>query len=731
VKSVVRELGAPTLVSLGGLLAAALVKNVLGYADWVVNRGLGLEAVAMVALHQLVPVMAQVLPFAVLIGALVGLGRLRADGEVLAIEAAGVRPVRLVPAVLLAAGAAALLGIGLSSVAAPASREALEARLEELTLAHPGALLRSGAVQRFGARELLAREVSPDGERLRGVLLWLPDLGEAVFAHEGRLESAGTHAARLVLKEAQILGPPRDASQHLQVGRFETRLERSPREVDAPGDALAAASLAELEALAADGEEPVRARRARAEWHRRFALPLAALVFGALAPVVALGSRSFSRARGAVAGLGLTVGYYGLAQLGGGLLRFEGIPAALGAWLATAAGALAAGAGLAWLGRTRFREPAAPPRDPPSLRSARQRSSRFLLDRYVAGVFAGSVAVGFGALLGGYLIVDVLERLEWFARHGAGPLAVLHFYAARIWLLATRVLPLGLLAGSALGVSILAGRGEMVAMEACGVRPLRGLAAVLVLSLLAVPVYLVLTDRVLPRTNAWADRLKVTVSEKEEPDRDTDIWYRADDRLMRAARLGADTGAVRDLVVYELGPRGLPRARVDARSARYVGEGQWELSGARRVAISEAGVETGPAPERLHLGRVWQAARDPMHLSAAELAVEARRAAAAGYGARLYRVELHRKLAEPLACLLLPALAIPLALAGGGRSSLTRGLLRAGAVGIGYVLVADAAASLGYGGWLPAAAAGWAPPALLAGVLGIGAAAGHRLRVGL
>jgi len=727
----VRELGAPTLLSLGGLSVAALLNNVLAYTDWLVNRGLGVEAVATVALHQLVPVVAQVLPFAVLIGALVGLGRLRADGEVLALEASGVRPVRLAPTLVLATAVPALLGMALSAVAAPASRAALEDHLEGLAVARPGATLRPGAVERFGDRELLAREVSPDGRRLRGVLLWLPDLGETVFADGAALEPVDSGAVRLVMEEAQILGPPRGGGQHLRVGRFETRLERPATQVDAPGDALAAASLAELDALGAGTEDPELARRARAEWHRRFALPLAALIFGALAPVVALGSRTFSRARGAVAGLGITVGYYGLAQVGWGLLRFEGVPPAWTAWLPTVVGACAAAGGLGWLARSGFREPAAPARDAPALRSARRRGSRFVLDRYVAGVFFGAVAVGFGALLAGYLIVDLLERMEWFAEHGAGPGEILHFYTARVWLLAARVLPLGLLAGSALGVSVLAGRGELVAMESCGVRPLRGLATFLLLSLLATPLYLVLTDRVLPRTNAWADRIKVTEIRDEELGSDTDIWYRSEDRLMRAARLGADLGSVRELVIYELGPQGLPVARVDARSARYVGDGQWELAGAHRVAISEEGVETAPAPTHLELGQAWKASRDPMHLSTRELAAEVRRAEAAGYGAQLYRVELHRKLAGPLACLLLPALAIPLALSGGGRPSLTRGLLRAGLVGLGYVLVTDAATSLGYGGWLPAAAAGWGPPALLAGILGIGAAGGHRLRAGL
>ena len=76
---IVAELFAPTLWALFGLTALVLTKDLLGFSDLVINRGLGLAAVGWIAFYELIPLLSRTLPFAVLVGTLVGLGRLRSD----------------------------------------------------------------------------------------------------------------------------------------------------------------------------------------------------------------------------------------------------------------------------------------------------------------------------------------------------------------------------------------------------------------------------------------------------------------------------------------------------------------------------------------------------------------------------------------------------------------------------------------------------------------------------
>jgi lipopolysaccharide export system permease protein len=725
---VLAELVGPTGVALAGLVVVALTKDLLGYADLIVNRGLAAGAVAAIAAWRAVPIAAATLPFAVLIGALVGLGRLKADHELEAIVGAGIDPLRLLRPVLTLALAATAVALALSLLAAPAARRALGEALDLMAVEHPGAQLRPGTVHAFGDWQLLAREVSPDGAQLRGVLLWMPDLGETFFAERGDVEALGATRIGLTLHAASALTSPRLGGLGIQLERFHVELSEPPGTAGRD-ERLPSASLAELAELARGprGGDP-SPRLARAELERRFALPLATFVLALLVVPLALAGRRFSRSSGAVAGLLAVVGYYGLIQLADGLLLWESVPVALAVWLPDA---VTAAVGLALLLRTRAASGRAPgrargglraPRDEPGSAAASRpaRSRRRPLDRYVLALYLRNAALCFAVLLASYLAIDVLERLQWFARHRAAPLEILRFYAARLPLLASRVAPMSLLAGSALTVSTLGLHGELVAMQACGIRLARGLAAILVASILFVPVDFALNDSVVPRSNALADRIKEEQI-KDDPGSGgpkTSIWYRTGGLLLRAPRLGLELGSVSEVTIYELGPNGIPSGRIDAREAHHLGDGVWQLVDARRIAISERGLVEASPPASARLGEARAESSDAMHMSARELAREIRLAEAQHYSATAYRVDLHGRFAGPFACALLPAIALVQALAARRSPSVSRSLLASGVLGVGFILIGDVATSLGHGGWLPPALAGWSAPALCGGLAG-------------
>lgn len=722
-RAVRREVAVPLLIALAGLSVAVLTKSLLGYADWIVNRGLGVGTVGWIALLELVPVFAQTLPFALLIGVLVALGRLKADLELLAMESLGVARIQLVRPVMVLALAGAGVAALLSLWVAPASKAALEGRLETLRRERPDALLRAGVVAEFDGRQLLARDVSADGSSLQGVLLWMPDLGEAVFGERGRLEGAGEGATRLTLQleDAALLGTPAEGAggQHVEVARFETHLDLTPTEA-LPGDGVAAIPTHELLGAKA---EPEVARRRLTEVHRRFAQPMAALLLGLLAVPLALASRSTSRSSGAVAGLLLTGAYYGVVQLGEAMLREPGMPVALAVWLAPLATLVLLTVFLRRLALWGFdEEPDRVMRDAAEARvSDRPVGVRGVLDRYVLSLYLGSALLSMAVLFLSYLAIDLLERLDWFAKHQADVLEIGQFYLARLPLLASRVIPMALLVGSALTVSLLAARNELVALQACGIRLGRAFLPVVVASALAVPATFWINDAVVTRTNALADRIKVERIKDRATGRTTEAWYRSEGQLVRASRSGLRGGVVPDLVVFELGPDGLPAARIRAREARRVespaGEGEsggtvWELIDAEAILISDRGLRIVEPPTQYPLGIAREAAVDPMHHSAESLAKEIRVARESGVPVVPLRVDWHRKLAGPVACLILPLIALVVSVRSRRRPSAARTVLASAAFGVAYLLAGDVAASLGYGGQISPVAAGWAPPTL-------------------
>ena len=137
-----REMAVPMLFSLVGLTIIVLTQDLLGYTDLVINRGLGVGAVALMAFYQAVAVVARTLPFAVLLGSLIALGRLGGDRELLAIEASGVSEQALVWPVMGFASGMAVLALGLSLIGAPWAARTLDASLVEITRQTPSAVVR-------------------------------------------------------------------------------------------------------------------------------------------------------------------------------------------------------------------------------------------------------------------------------------------------------------------------------------------------------------------------------------------------------------------------------------------------------------------------------------------------------------------------------------------------------------------------------------------------------------
>jgi len=175
-----------------------------------------------------------------------------------------------------------------------------------------------------------------------------------------------------------------------------------------------------------------------AEVDDRLAMPFATLGLTLLAVPLALRGARSSRTAGALAGVAATLLYYALVQLGNGLLRLPEAPVFFEVWLPNAVHAFA----VAWLWSELLRLPrrerenrgrvatiATPAREP-SEREKRVR--RRPLDRYVLALFGETALLCFVALLVAFVLGDVIDNLQWFAKYGSSAEEVLRFYTARV-----------------------------------------------------------------------------------------------------------------------------------------------------------------------------------------------------------------------------------------------------------------------------------------------------------
>ncbi len=718
---VVRHTLRPSLLAFAALTAALFARDLLGSSNLLINQGLAPSLVAKILVFQLIPLASQTAPFALAIGLFVGLGRLSGSLELTAVETCGVAPRRLLGPVLFAGCLGAMVSFALSFYGVPWAARGLSAEIDRVATQNPTITIQPGVTLDFGGWKLEAREASADGRSLRGVLLFIPSVGDTIFAERGRVETQGEGAVATSLLHLEAGAVLRRAGRGVERVEFETLETQLPRPAAGAhreiANPLREKPWAVLAAIADDPATPALDRhRAGLEQHRRIAAPFAAVAFGLLAVPLFLHLGRPQGAGGAMLGLLLILAYYGLVQFGEGLVYGGRLAAWLGAWVPN--GLCAAAAGLAYVIHAR------PPRTAVN-RSGRRayvggttrlRIRRLALDRYVARTYAKLTATAFAVLFSGYLLTDVLERLDWFERYGATVPEVLHFYSARAPLLASRMVPMSFLAGAALTVSQLALRGELIAIRACGIAAARGLAPILVVAAFSVPGAFVLGDWIVPRTNARADEIKVSEIKDGAQNQRNEVWYRAADKLFRAEALNAVLGWAEGLSVYEIGANGLPETIIDAHRATRVGDsGVWALEDAIEYRLSTRGMTEQPAPTRVDLGDDDATVTDTMHLGAAELATLIGEAEADGFDATRFRVDYHLRLANPWACLVLPGALVFLALA--VRSLLqSPALVMLAAIGLGvlHILLTDAAAAVGYGAAVPAAVGGWGVVAFFA-----------------
>lgn len=714
---VARELVLPTLLALLAFTLVVLIRDLPAYVDLVLHGGAHATRVARIALAQALTLAAQMLPFAVLLGALVGLGRLVADREILVLSALGFDPRRwLVPT---AAFSFAMAGVALvlSLAVSPLAQRALDRAVREIAEHNPVSSIEPGVVTRLGEWKLEAGAVSGKSRALERVLLWVPSFGETIFSRSAVIHSNDTRGADIVLRDGLLLTNTRAEARAIRFDELRTRLPPTDSSLSGTfGNELGSLAVGDLATLARSGE--ARSHEATSELHRRFALPAATALLGLLAAPLALARSHSSRSRGALIGLLITLAYYGLVQAAQGLAERVPRAAEIAVWLPN--GVLLA-ATLLLCQRT-FR-PVLPNDEPSRLRtfglllrprrsvadtSVVPRARRWPLPRHVAARFTSLALVSLAVLVAAYLIVDVLERLEWFARHAARFDEIAYFYTARIPLLISRVVPMGLVAAMALTVGLLASSGELMGMRTLGISTRQALRPAVAVCLLTTPLSFLLNDQVVPRTNELADLIKQNEIKGGGGPRTGPVWGRNGDTLFQLESFDAARGAAEDIVVYPLDPSGLPKGRIDARSIVHVGDGQWRLNDATAVAIGDGGhLNRVDPPERVELGTQPSADTDLMYFSVAELIDLMKSLRERGESTTDLELDLNLKFATPLACLFLPLLVMLVASSGPPFPSLATTLILAAVFSVAYTLLTGAFASLGRSGALAPWLGGW------------------------
>lgn len=346
--------------------------------------------------------------------------------------------------------------------------------------------------------------------------------------------------------------------------------------------------------------------------------------------------------------------------------------------------------------------------------------------RYLLREFGRSFALCLGAFVGLYLSVDFFERFPGFLSHGAPTRLILLYFVMKVPLIVTQMTPVAVLASMLLSLGTLARRSELMAMRSCGVS-IWQIGSPLLAACLAIAIAgFGWNEYVVPAASMQAhfiDRVQIKNKTFRGHFNESEIWYHGDGNFTNIDRFDANRNEIYGLRRYEFDDEFQLRRMVEARMARWTGNG-WETSDVREMRFAPDGsLETSPLPSSaLQLQETPEdftaVHRDSEDLSYQSLAREIDDLRRKGIDTTDARVDLWLKLSVPFTSIVMALIAIPLASRHNRGSGVAASVGAALVVGFSYWVVLALTTSLGRGGVLPPPLAAWTAN-LIFGAIGL------------
>ncbi len=707
------------------------------------------------------------IPLAVLVGVLLGLSRLAADSEIIAMRASGLGIGYFVRVSAIMALGGTLLGLANSLYLAPRANQDILAMDKELAMQASYEIeprvfdedfrnfvlyvqdVRSGTGAAHWRQVFMADTTDPANPQITTAAsaTVASDSGQGLLI---RLRN-GTHH-ETVANQPQQYNPstfdftdmPLAAGQQNEghLGRMDTAIYAMP-----------------LDELRTHCRGP-DGKRFQIELEKRFSYPAACLVLMLVAVPLGVTSRRGGKSSAWVATLALVVVYYSLSLIGIALGRQNWISAFFAVWMANllfAAGGLFLLWQMASGGRilnyfttwaARFQKSSAEVSASPlsaqlsalarwfQPRSRRTRARNVfprILDGYVVREFLFMfflVLAGFVLLI---LVFTVFDLLRDILAHNIGWSTVGEYLINLTPSMLYQITPLAVLIAVLVTFGVLNRNSEIIAMKACGISlyrlviPIVSIAAILSISLFLFDQYS------LPQANRRQEALRNFIKGKPaqtvlHPEHN---WIFGQPRPGEPGRIfyyqffDRDRNEFANLSVFEFDPStfALSRRIFAARAVWQPASASWRFLNGWQRDINGATISDYHEFAQTSFAEIHEApdyfekeSLQSQEMNFGQLDHYIQDLSQSGFDTMKLRVKLWQKLAYPLMAVVMAVLAIPFALSMGRRGSLT-GVAVAIAVTLIYIVFNDLFEGLGSVNYLPAALAAWASD-LLFGLVG-------------
>ena len=742
---ILREVIPPFLLGLFVFTFLLMIPPIMEVAEDLITKGI--EATTIVRIMgTLVPQgLGITIPIALLLGILMGLGRLSSDRESVALQACGVSVFRMLyPLILLAV----LTSLATSYVLVFALPDANQA-FREITFRTVASRAEGEVEPRvfyddFPNVMLYTRNVSTTGQGWTDV--FVADMRESfqpdvyVAARGQVVLDRNERRVDIVLQAGTRYHVDPDDAAAYEVHQFEEAIigldpdsvfprvgpQRGYPELTIPELQV------EAQRLRDSGQSP---HRPIMEIHRKFAIPVACFVFAFIGLGLGVTSRKDGRLASFTLGIAVIFAYYVIMYGAEAMTKGALISPHLAMWLPNIilgtiglflvvwrSGSVERRFALPFLSRRRDPQPSSVSDTSKIMRIPGVRIPQAgvlglsILDWYVAKVYIGVVALAFVGLLGIFYIsnfIDLSDKL--FKGQTTGWMLLEYFWFATPQF-AYYVIPIAALIATLVTVGLLTKTSELTVMKACGISLYRAALPLVLFSLLWSTLLFGLSESILARANRRAEALNHQIRSGRPPvDLLNRQWIVAEGgSIYHYLSFDPDRDELGGLSVYEFAGRSWSLSRhTFAKQAVYhdgwEGYDVWERNfrhTGQSPLFETAGVQPLSFLEPPDYFETESPDAELMNFR--ELETEIAELSASGFPVVQLVVALHRKASFPFVTLILTLIAIPFALTIGPRGALY-GVGAGISLACGYWIIISVFGAIGSAGLLAPILAAWAP----------------------
>jgi LPS export ABC transporter permease LptF/LPS export ABC transporter permease LptG len=747
---ILKEIFAYSLLGLLIFTFIIFVRQIGHLLELVARHNLSALSVLLLASLPMPSILVLTIPMSVLVGTLIGLSRMAADGEVIAARALGLGLGQFVRPVMIFALAGSAVALWMSLSLAPRAVRRLNRMESSLKSSQvPYEIQPRVFIEEFPKLLLYLEDVTGSHLRWRGVFIadsTERDALKITLAESGGLvnDSASNRLTLHLTEGTTHEIDPRHPEQYSVISFTQTDIP-IPVETSAASTERQAPPLLiirELIETIRNPPDPETRRAALVELHYRLALPMASLVLALVGIPLGLYTRKGGKAFGLIVTVLLVFVYYILMAFGLSFSKQGRLDPALGIWLANAVFGLVGIAMLAEMRHVRQRFDAFQewmvnlgPRlrrrsrklgeGSQSLLGHRAAGGGFMqiIDSYIIRDWLFYLAILLAAFTGVYVIFDFFQLLSDIVRNQVPVGVVLDYCRFLVPEVIYLMLPLSILVATLVTFGLLAKTNQITAIKSAGISLYRiSTPVLLAAAALSVGMFL-LDNQYLPEINQRQDALRNRIK-----GRPPQTYYRPDrqwifgqsNRIYNYRFFDPDHNVFANLSIFDFDPQNLrmtrrvyaARAFWEASLQGWVIENGWirTLAGDRVTSFTPFSVMTikdlteEPAYFKKEV-------KPSAQMSALELRAYIDELSRSGFDVVRLSVQLYRKFSFPLIAFVVALIGIPFSFSAG-----RKGALSGMAVSIGIAIIYWSTSSLfeamGNLNQLPPVVAAWSPDVL-------------------